>query len=288
MRRRDWIIAAGATSVAAGALYMSRHGIRSLVRGCGFPPPFPPQATNARVSQATFRSGVLGEDVGMVEIDVAQGAESRRPLFIFALPGRGGYAAAHASGLHLPDLLGAAVRRNGSRPTRMIVVDSADSYWHARRHGEDRMKMLIEEIVIPNVRWHALRREDVAIIGWSMGAYGAFLAAEMHPEIFGSVCGVSVAMWRSAGEQMRAVPDAFDDARDFERNDLRRGIFNLRSTRIRLACGEGDPFFDADEEFAAKMRAAGLRPEIAFSSGCHDDSFWQRSAPADFDFLLSA
>lgn len=170
----------------------------------------------------------------------------------------------------------------------MVVVDSGSSYWHARRDGEDRMKMLIEEIVLPATAHADVKRGDIAIIGWSMGAYGAFLAAEKYPELFGSVCGVSVALWRSAREQMSAVPDAFDDARDFERNDLRRSVSTLKNTRVRLACGEGDPFFAADQEFAAELRSAGVRPQIAFSPGCHDDSFWQRSAPQDLTFLLGA
>jgi hypothetical protein len=289
MRRRNWIVAAGAAGVAAaGAAYTSRGFIRSLQSGCGFPPPAPPPQRNVTVSKTAFYSRILKAQVGIVIIDAQPEVSTADRLLIFALPGRDGAAAAHAAGLHLADYLGAAVRRHGLGGARMILADSGSSYWHARRGGEDRMAMLIQEIVLPAISHTHAKRRNVAIIGWSMGAYGAFLAAEKYPELFGSVCGVSVAMWRSAREQLSAVPDAFDDARDFDRNDLRRGSFNLKNTRVRLACGEGDPFFPADQEFAEKLRDAGVGPQIAFSPGCHDDNFWQRSAPQDFAFLLGA
>jgi enterochelin esterase-like enzyme len=283
-------VAAGAAATAgAVALYAGPRVIHRLEEDCGFPPETPPRERNVTVTQMRFNSRVLGSDVGIVEIEARAPAPSAgKALLLLALPGRDGTAEAHAAGLHLAHFLGAAVRRRGSRGARMIVVDSGNSYWHARRHGENRMKMLIEEIVIPRVRRDALQRSDVGIIGWSMGAYGAFLAAEKYPELFGAVCGVSVALWPSAAAQMNAVPDAFDDAADFERNDLRRSIGKLKGARIRLACGRGDPFFPADQELAGSLRAAHLRPQIAFSAGCHDDNFWQRSAPADLDFLVDA
>jgi len=287
VRRRTWIVAASA-AVAAGAAYGMPHLIHRLQAGCGFPPASPAPEKNVTVTARTLHSRVLHADVGIVQVDARPvGAAREAPLLIFALPGRDGLAAAHTAGLHLADYLGAAVRRK-SRGARMLAIDSGSSYWHARRGGEDRMKMLIEELVVPATERAKLGRGSVAVIGWSMGAYGAFLAAEKYPQLFGSVCGVSVAMWRSAGEQQSAVPDAFDDARDFERNDLRRGAVQLGRTRVRLSCGEGDPFFPADQEFATILRAAGVRPEIAFSPGCHDDSFWQRSAPRDLAFLLGA
>jgi enterochelin esterase-like enzyme len=170
----------------------------------------------------------------------------------------------------------------------MIVVDSGASYWHPRRSSENRMKMLVEEIVTPAMRANNATREAVALIGWSMGAYGALLAAEMYPGLFGTVCATSVAIWRTAAEQHSAVPDAFDDAGDFARYDLRLRLANLRRTNVRMTCGQHDPFYRNDRALARDFAGAGVRAQVDFPSGCHDDAYWMRVAPADFAFLVKS
>lgn len=134
------------------------------------------------------------KDVGIVDIcSRAANPDAPRSL-ICALPGRGGTASDHVDGLKLADYLGATMR-HAKRPVRLIAVDGGESYWHPRRLGEDRMRMLIEEAVKPAQRRLRIGRANTGIIGWSMGAYGAMLAAQLYSELFGAVCGVSVAMW---------------------------------------------------------------------------------------------
>ena len=59
-----------------------------------------------------------------------------------------------------------------------------------------------------------------AIIGWSMGAYGALVAAETDPDLFAAVVAVSPAVWTSYDAMMLGPRDAFDDAADFARYDV--------------------------------------------------------------------
>ncbi len=56
-----------------------------------------------------------------------------------------------------------------------------------------------------------------AVMGWSMGGYGALLVAQRHPELWRAAVGVSPALFRAADE---AAPGAFDDAADYRRNDV--------------------------------------------------------------------
>ncbi len=288
MRRRVWILGGGAAAVVAAG-FAERRNIVGLIKGCGLPPWPPPRATNVRVAPKVFRSHILNADVGTVTVFARpKGIQDAKPLVIFALPGRDGTAADQVNGLHLADYFGNAVWARGNRDSILVVVDSGSSYWHARRHGEDRMRMLIDEIVSPSIRRYNLHSADTGIIGWSMGAYGALLAVERFPSLFGAACGVSVALWQNAGHQQAAVPDAFDDAADFDRNDLHRKVAALAKCRLRIACGTSDPFLPADEEFARGLQMAGLKPEIDFSAGCHDDGYWQKDAPASFQFLIRA
>jgi pimeloyl-ACP methyl ester carboxylesterase len=87
-----------------------------------------------------------------------------------------------------------------------------------------------------------------AVMDWSMGGYGALLAAERHPRRFRAVAVSSPAIWPTHAQQASAVPDAFDGAADFARNDV----------------------------FAGAGR---------FTAGCHDQDFWRRMLPAQVRFV---
>lgn len=271
---------------AGAAVYKERRYVREVVHeGCIIPPFPPPRARNTSIDESQgFRSRVLGKRVGITVVRAAPEEHRRESrMAVFALPGRGATAHDQVYGLHLPDYLGAAATRFGHSMT-LIAVDGGESYWHPRRGGENRMRMLLEEVVLP-MRAHY---ERIAIMGWSMGAYGAVLAAQMHPGLFSAVCADSVALWQKARDQQTAVPDAFDDTADFERYDILRGVSKLRKTPVRIACGTSDPFIASDRALVNALRADGQRPEISFAAGCHDGAFWQRSAPGDFAFLMGA
>lgn len=284
--RRGLLFGVGAVVLTAGAAaYKERRYVREVIQdGCIVPPFPPPHARNASVDESDgFHSRVLGKRVGVTIVRAVSehdGGESR--IVVFALPGRGATAHDQVFGLHLPDYLGAAAARFG-RSMTLVAVDGGESYWHPRRSGENRMRMLLEEVVLPM----RSKYERIGIMGWSMGAYGAMLAAQSHPRLFSAVCADSVALWRDAREQQAAVPDAFDDTADFERHDILRGVSTLRKTRVRIACGTSDPFYPADRALVSALRADGQSPEVHFAAGCHDGAFWQRSAPDDFAFLMS-
>ena len=283
---RGAFIAVGIGAAAAIAV-AERRNIYLLAKGCGLPPPTPEAARNITFSQSTFYSHVLGKNVGTVRIDAIVGHPlEHEPAVIFALPGRGGTAYAQVAGLYLHDYFGEAVLHDATRPMTLIAVDGGESFWHARRGGEDRMKMFMEEVVHPYLRKTPTPAKRVGIIGWSMGGYGAFLAAERFPEIFGTICGVSVALWQTAAEQQHAISDAFDDANDFEHNNLLVRMNALRGKPIRISCGERDPFYANNRYLAQQLALHGVAAQSSFQAGCHDEGFWMRSAPDDFAFLV--
>ncbi|MGN6721140.1 MAG: alpha/beta hydrolase, partial [Marmoricola sp.] len=73
---------------------------------------------------------------------------------------------------------------------------------------------------------------------------------------------------------------AFDDAADFERNDVFQRISDLRGIPLRIDCGLDDPFYDSDKRFAALSGA-----EAHFSAGAHNDAFWSRVFPSQLAWL---
>jgi S-formylglutathione hydrolase FrmB len=119
----------------------------------------------------------------------------------------------------------------------------------------------------------------MAIMGWSMGGYGSLLAAELHPDEFCAVCGVSAALWRSYDD---GVGDAFDSAADYAYNDVFKHIDRLRGMPVRIDCGRQDPFCEADRAFAAALPRP---PAGGFTPGGHNDDYWSRVAPAEIDWV---
>jgi esterase/lipase superfamily enzyme len=288
MRRSAWVYG-GAAAIVAALAGLNYRAVSGLVGGCGLPPFPPPRADNVTVSYSAIRSRALNQQVGIAIVRALplKGAQ-RDPIVIFALPGRASSASAHVGGLYLANYLGHVVKRRATRPVVLIAVDSDSTYWHRRRNGKDTMCMLMQEIVEPNVHMHRASRARTGIMGWSMGGYGALLAAETYPHIFGAVCGTSVAVWRTVVEQRHASPDAFDDAADFERYKLTRRLNALKETSVRIACGTKDPFFQADVALADALRKAGVHAQVDFEEGCHDAAYWEGTLPANFDFMLQA
>ena len=157
-------------------------------------------------------------------------------------------------------------------------MQASDTYWHRRAAGDDAMAMLFDEF-IPFVRADLGLKGPLAIMGWSMGGYGALRAAELHPQRFAAVCAVSAALWRSYDA---GVGDAFDSAADYAANDVFKDVDRLRGVPVRLDCGRQDPFYAADKAF---VEALPEPPAGGFGPGGHNDDFWSRVAPAEIDWL---
>ena len=171
--------------------------------------------------------------------------------------------------IHIPDVVAAA-----KAPLAVAAVDGgAASYWHQRADGSDPLSMLLDDF-IPMVEERLGSAPRRALLGWSMGGYGALLAAERAPERFDVVAAGSPALWTTPS----AVPEgAFDGAADYRRHDVFAGIDKLAEITVRVDCGTDDPFLDADERFAARLP----RPNHGrFSAGFHDEAYWRSIAPA--------
>jgi S-formylglutathione hydrolase FrmB len=191
------------------------------------------------------------------------------------LPGRGSDARWVMDTLHVVDFVAAAGLRYA-----VAAVDGGESYWHRRASGEDRMRMLLDEFLPLLERRFGLRPR--AVIGWSMGGYGALLAAERRPALFPAVAVSSAAIWPTYAQQDAAVADAFDSPADFARNDVFAGSGRLARTAVSISCGTADPFLQNDRAFAGRLAHT---PAGEFVAGCHDEDFWRRMLPAQVRFI---
>ena len=288
--RRQFVIGGGI--VAAGVAAAGIVGRRSwTVRdywyrftGAYGEPGTPPPPYDVTYGRGTLPSEYLAEPAAY-DIAYPPGVAGGRgqggaatPVLI-CLPGRGrSPEALLEGGLHFGDYVADGIVRRGVTPCAVAAVQASDTYWHKRAAGDDAMAMLAQEFV-PFLRDDLGLTGPVAVMGWSMGGYGALRAAELHPQLFRGVCAVSAALWRSFDA---GVGDAFDSAADYAANDVFADADRLRGLPVRLDCGRQDPFYEADLAFT---EALARPPEGGFEPGGHNDAYWSRVAPPEVDFI---
>jgi pimeloyl-ACP methyl ester carboxylesterase len=160
-------------------------------------------------------------------------------------------------------------------PWAVVSVDGGSStYWHERADGRDPQAMVFDELV-PMVR-DKVGDLPVALVGWSMGGYGALLAAAERTGI-AAVAAASPAVWRRFEQ---STPGSFDSADDFARHDLFALVDRLRAASVRIDCGIDDPF-----EPTAHALAEAIGAEHDSGDGFHDAAYWRSRVPAQLGFL---
>lgn len=197
---------------------------------------------------------------------------------VVSLHGRGGNHRSSFDQLHL-DRVVDDLHRSGGPALAVAAVDGGDhGYWHRRADGTDPGAMVAAEFV-PMLRGRGLDTARLGLYGWSMGGYGALLLTGRRLLRPGAVAASSPALFTSAAV---TAAGAFDDAADFDRNDVYAHPEWERGTPTRIDIGDKDPFVSATRDYIARSRP---RPVGGVHPGAHDADFWRQWAPAQFRFL---
>jgi len=239
-------------------------------------------AAGAVITRGQLASRAMGGSVGYA-IAVPPGHSGPMPVVV-ALHGRGGTADAVMS-MGFAQFAAAAVTAGRCAPFAVAAVDGGPStYWHRRASGVDPMTMVLDELV-PFLAQRGLggSRATTAVLGWSMGGYGALLAAETAPELFSAVVAASPAFWETYRAAADAHGDTFDGEADWRAHDVAGHVARLADMPVRFDCGDQDPFAPVVRHLQAKLpgSAGGI------SKGCHDDGFWRAVAPDQVAFLAA-
>ncbi len=172
--------------------------------------------------------------------------------------------AADFPGLGFGRFLTDAVRR-GAPPFVLAGATGDRLNWRPAASGDDPQRMVHEEIP----RWCEQRGFDIsrmAVLGWSMGGFGALLLAEDFPGFVRAVAAFSPAV-REGGQ-------------------IFTGARHLRGTPVGLWCGRQDGLLD---EVQALSRALPEPPVAgSFTDGRHNFGYWSRCLPAGLDFVAGA
>ncbi len=273
-RRRAAVVLAG---LAALAVVYAVLGLTVLA---------PADRDGAEVVHLTIHSREVGADLGVQVVVPAAGVDAtrHRPLLVF-LHGHGGSDATFTE----DEAFFRALAALGPRAPVVAFPDGGeDSYWHDRATG--RWGSYVTGEVIPAVvhRFH-LDPRRVAIGGISMGGFGAYDIALDHPGRFCAVGGHSPALWLEGGA---TAPGAFDDAQDFERNDVvgavRADPGAFGTIPIWNDFGTEDPFLIGDLAFDEALERGGADLTAQAWPGGHEQSYWDRHWPAYLRFYAGA
>jgi len=271
------LIGSAASLAGCGGL---RSRIANRMHACPaemLPPSAPPISISDYLVPTSHVSG---------GIKIAVAATSPSPQrVIFALPGRGGDARSGLEATYIPQYISLYAQKAG-RSFAAVGVDGAESYWHARKSGEDRLSALLDDVVPFVRRVLGQSYPRFGIIGFSMGGFGALNAASERPDLFDAVCGNSAAYWKVPSDQQHSVPDAFEGTADFERYSLFNKTKALRHTRVRLVSGAHDPYEAVNQEFARELQKQGIPVSTHWGNGCHDNASSQQTAAEDIAFVL--
>jgi S-formylglutathione hydrolase FrmB len=170
-------------------------------------------------------------------------------------------------------------------PFVLASVSGGNGYWHPHP-GDDPLGMLLTEF--PTIlSQHGLPVNKFGLFGWSMGGYGALLAATETPPMFPVVVANSPAFWPSYDEARSVYTDAFSSEDEWNTwGNMPNRVEKLRYvTNVRIDCGESDSFEPAIDDLRDQLPDPNV---VHFVKGCHDDNFWRSVAPEQLRLIGTA
>lgn len=192
-----------------------------------------------------------------------------------ALHGRGARANQFVE-LGVPKMLNSLVNYQGTPPFAVVAVDGGDSYWVARDEEDDPQLMLSDEVP----KWlgeRGLASNPFAVLGISMGGYGALnYAANLNNP---AVAAISPALFLSWPEA--ASRDAFADEEHWRRTDPLQNLSKVSGVPMGVWCGDDDPFIDG-----ARLLIERAKPAVGeIEPGDHEPSYWRKVLPDALKFV---
>lgn len=229
------------------------------------------RSAGVKTDDISIESKALGS-AGDVRVLLPEGQEDgdKRPLLVF-LHGRA-MAPEVATGEPMERALAAA---GADAPIVVAPYGGEASYWHNRESG-DWEDFVVDEVIPTVAVRYGADANRVAIGGISMGGYGAFNIASHNLGQFCAVGGHSPAIWTESG---MTAEGAFDDAEDFERNDVLATIRSQgdawKGEDTWIDHGFSDPFASGAEELQnALVNAQADADDYQQWQGEHDQDYW--------------
>ena len=193
------------------------------------------------------------------------------------------------------------VARFAERGLILVMPEGASSYYtNSATRPQDRYEDYVVHDLIADVesKFPATPdKDDRAIIGISMGGFGAVNLVLKHPELYAFAAGLSPALdvpsrpfsvkrigqWK----QHSAIFGAWGSQTRHDNDPyvLARSVDPARVPYIYLSCGDKEGLLPANRKFAALLEQRRIGHEFHVVSGGHDWNQWNTQVPAVFEEL---
>lgn len=206
-----------------------------------------------------------------------------------------------------------AVNNGIIEPVIFVAPQGFNNYYVNKYNGNyDYMKMLVEELVpfIDATYRTKAEKSQRAVMGYSMGGYGAFILPSVNPNVFSATVALSMS-WRTDNQYMAEPQGVFDSQfgslfggvgktgterltdyfkslspfHFFQQADLSK----YKQIRYYLDCGDDEEQLSiTNDELHTLMRDKGINHEYRMRNGSHTWDYWLGNMNEVFAFLQSS
>lgn len=257
-------------------------------------PDFPCLTPEVRMQDVTFHSSALDRDMRY------------RVIMPAAVPTRGKLRAVyllHGGGGNSRDWSNYSDVAQFAEKQLLLVMPEGGSSWYtnAAEHPQDRYEDYVVNDLISDVesRFPAgTGRQDRAIVGVSMGGFGAVKLGLKYPELFAFAGGISSAIdvpsrpfSLKRKEQWRSHESIFGPWKSQTRQEndpfvLARSADPAKVPYLFLTCGDQEGLLPPNQRFAALLEQRHFQFEFHTVPGGHDWRKWNLALPDVFQSLL--
>ncbi|MDQ3746984.1 MAG: esterase family protein [Acidobacteriota bacterium] len=186
-------------------------------------------------------------------------------------------------------LANTSLARYAAEHRLIVVTPEGDNGWYTDSAvaPADKFESYFIEELIPDVdrRFRTIAaRRGRGVAGCSMGGYGALKFGLKHPDRFAFAASTSGALDAASRTDEASIMQTFGEAESTTRaeNDLPRLAREFPAERrgllpfIYLDCGDKDPWFAVNRDFADLLNARGMAHEYRQLPGEHVWPYWDR------------
>ena len=186
-------------------------------------------------------------------------------------------------------LANTSLARYAAEHRLIVVTPEGDNGWYTDSAvvPADKFESHFVEELIPDVdrRFRTIAaRRGRGVAGCSMGGYGALKFGLKHPELFAFAASTSGALDAASRTDEASIMQTFGEAGSPARaeNDLPRLAREFPAERrgllpfLYLDCGDKDPWFAVNRDFADLLTERGMTHEYRQLPGDHVWPYWDR------------
>lgn len=251
------------------------------------PPDHPRLTSGVVMRDVTFHSAALNRDMTYRVVLPARVAANQKLPVVYLLHGGG---EGFRSWSNDSDVARFSEPRFSEQGLILVMPEGHSSYYtNSADHPQERYEDYIVHDLIADVESKfpaASGRPNRAIMGVSMGGFGAVNMALKHPDLFFFAAGVSPAIDVPSRpfsikrvEQWRHHSSIFGPWRSQTRRDndpfvLAKAADPSKTPYLYLSCGDKEGLLPANRKFAALLEQRHLRYEFHVNPGGHDWNQW--------------